>query len=168
MAVLMEGDTLYRLILPSVYSDIEELLIEDNSENFEIIRILQGDISISLVNKIRGYFAGEVINDWGVKPDISNLPPFYRRSLEYVYSIPYGKTMTYGEVAEAIGSPRASRAVGCANRNNPIPLVIPCHRVVGANGPGGFSGPGGVQMKMEMLQLEKANPQQVSRKHIQD
>ncbi len=167
MAVLMEGNTLYRLILPS-FSDIEEMLKEDNDGSFEITHVLESDASISLINKIRDYFAGGVINDWGVKPDISNLPPFYRRSLEYVYSIPYGKTMTYGEVAEAIGSPRASRAVGQANRNNPIPLVIPCHRVVGANGPGGFSGPGGVKMKMDMLQLEEANPHKTNNKYIQD
>ncbi len=166
MAVLMEGNTLYRLILPSLYSDIEVLLKEYNNENFEIIHIREGDISISLVNKIRDYFTGGVINDWGVKPDISNLPPFYRRSLEYVYNIPYGKTMTYGEIAKAIGSPRASRAVGQANRSNPIPLVIPCHRVVGVNNPGGFSGPGGMQMKMDMLQLEKAELGNISSKNI--
>jgi methylated-DNA-[protein]-cysteine S-methyltransferase len=75
--------------------------------------------------------------------------------LEYVFTIPYGSTLTYGEVARAIGNPRAARAVGQANRNNPIPLVIPCHRVVGRNSLGGFSGPGGLQLKLEMINMEK-------------
>ncbi len=168
MAILMEGDTLYRLILPSVCSDMEERLREDTIENLELTHVLEDDTSISLINKLRDYFSGEVINDWGMKPYISNLPPFYRRSLEYVYNIPYGQTMTYGEIAKAIGSPRASRAVGQANRNNPIPLVIPCHRVVGRKTPGGFSGPGGVQMKIDMLKLEKAKLDKISSKYIQN
>lgn len=153
MAILLEGNTLYQLILPSAYLNIEGLAKE--SENIESIHVAEEDDTIEVINKIRSYYKGQAISDWGVKPDISTLPPFYRRSLEYVYTIPYGKTITYGEVARAIGSPRAARAVGQANRNNPIPLVIPCHRVVGVKGPGGFSGAGGVQSKMEMLLLEK-------------
>ena len=64
--------------------------------------------------------------------------------------------MTYAEVAAAIGSPLACRAVGGANAANRIPLIIPCHRVVAANGkPGGFSAPGGVATKLRLLDLER-------------
>lgn len=155
MAILLEGNTLYQLILPPVCFNMESLA--GKSENIVMIQVAEEDDTIEVINKIRSYYKGQSIHDWGVKPDISTLPPFYRRSLECVYTIPYGKTMTYGEVARAIGSPRAARAVGQANRNNPIPLVIPCHRVVGVKGLGGFSGAGGVQSKLEMLQLEKVN-----------
>ena len=68
-------------------------------------------------------------------------------------AIPYGETCTYGELAAAIGSPSASRAVGMANHHNPIPIVIPCHRVIGANGTlTGYAG--GLEIKRKLLALE--------------
>lgn len=68
-------------------------------------------------------------------------------------AIPYGETRTYGELAAAIGSPSASRAVGMANHHNPIPIVIPCHRVIGANGTlTGYAG--GLEIKRKLLALE--------------
>ncbi|MCK4301404.1 MAG: MGMT family protein, partial [candidate division Zixibacteria bacterium] len=70
-----------------------------------------------------------------------------------VARIPYGRTCTYGEIARAVGHPRASRAVGGANANNNLPLVIPCHRVVAANGLGGYGG--GLAMKRRLLKIER-------------
>lgn len=68
-------------------------------------------------------------------------------------AIPYGETRTYGELAAAIDSPNASRAVGMANHRNPIPIVIPCHRVIGANGTlTGYAG--GLEVKRKLLALE--------------
>lgn len=68
-------------------------------------------------------------------------------------AIPYGETRTYGELAAAIDSPNASRAVGMANHRNPIPIVIPCHRVIGANG--ALTGhAGGLEVKRKLLALE--------------
>jgi methylated-DNA-[protein]-cysteine S-methyltransferase len=67
--------------------------------------------------------------------------------------IPYGETRTYGDIAKAVGNPGASRAVGMANHHNPIPILIPCHRVVATGGKlGGFGG--GVALKRRLLQLE--------------
>jgi len=67
--------------------------------------------------------------------------------------IPYGETRTYGDIAKAVGNPGASRAVGMANHHNPIPIMIPCHRVVATGGKlGGFGG--GVDLKQRLLQLE--------------
>ena len=150
---MMEGNNLHGLLLHQAHLDINQLGHDHQCQGIQLLD--REDKSVALVNKIRAYYKGSIINDWDVEPDISALPPFYRRSLEYVFTIPYGTTLTYGQVARAIGSPRAARAVGQANRNNPIPLVIPCHRVVGRNSLGGFSGPGGINMKLEMINMEK-------------
>jgi methylated-DNA-[protein]-cysteine S-methyltransferase len=70
-----------------------------------------------------------------------------------VEAIPYGATVTYGEIAARIGNPRAARAVGAANGANPLPIVIPCHRVVGSNGSlAGYGG--GLDLKASLLELE--------------
>ena len=78
---------------------------------------------------------------------------FQQRVWAALRAIPYGETCTYGELAAAIGSPSASRAVGMANHHNPIPIVIPCHRVIGANGTlTGYAG--GLEIKRKLLALE--------------
>lgn len=68
-------------------------------------------------------------------------------------AIPWGRTRTYGEIAQAIGAPGAARAVGRANGRNPLPIVVPCHRVVSEQGLGGFSG--GLEVKQRLLALER-------------
>ena len=79
---------------------------------------------------------------------------FQKKVWKALQTIPYGETRTYGEIAEQIGNPKASRAVGGANHNNPIMIVVPCHRVIGANGSlVGFGG--GLDMKKYLLELEK-------------
>nr|AGS51828.1 methylated-DNA--protein-cysteine methyltransferase [uncultured bacterium contig00066] len=71
--------------------------------------------------------------------------------------IPYGQTRSYGEIAALTGNPKASRAVGMANNRNPIPIIIPCHRVIGSNGSlTGYAG--GLELKRQLLDLEKQNP----------
>ena len=78
---------------------------------------------------------------------------FERRVWEALQQIPYGATRTYGEIAASLGRPAAARAVGSANHKNPIPIVIPCHRVVAANGGlGGYGG--GLELKRNLLDLE--------------
>jgi methylated-DNA-[protein]-cysteine S-methyltransferase len=81
--------------------------------------------------------------------------PFMRRIYEVVRRIPAGETLSYGEVAEAAGRPGAARAVGSAMAKNPVCLFIPCHRVVGASGLGGYSSPGGPAPKRQLLDLER-------------
>lgn len=81
---------------------------------------------------------------------------FQQRVWAALRAIPYGETRTYGELAAAIGSPNASRAVGMANHRNPIPIIIPCHRVIGANGTlTGYAG--GLEIKRRLLALEGIN-----------
>jgi methylated-DNA-[protein]-cysteine S-methyltransferase len=81
---------------------------------------------------------------------------FQRRVWAALVSVPYGETATYGDIAAAIGQPTATRAVGAANGRNPIPLIIPCHRVIGSNGAMvGYSGGGGVATKRYLLNVEQ-------------
>ena len=91
--------------------------------------------------------------DIELAPDVT---PFQGKVLEALLEIPYGETRSYGEIARAIGQPRAVRAVGGANGNNPIPIVIPCHRVIGSNGAlTGFGG--GLDTKQYLLDLERSH-----------
>ncbi len=86
------------------------------------------------------------------------LPPFQRVVLQATFAIPYGQVRTYGEVAGAIGRPKAARAVGRALATNPMPIVVPCHRVVGHDRRlHGYGGPGGLTTKAWLLQLEGVN-----------
>jgi methylated-DNA-[protein]-cysteine S-methyltransferase len=89
--------------------------------------------------------------------DWSLLRPFQQRVLQIVFAIPYGQTRTYGDIAHEIGNPRAARAVGRANATNPMPLVIPCHRVIGADGKlHGYGGGQGLPTKEWLLKMEGA------------
>ena len=89
--------------------------------------------------------------------DFSAVEPFERRVYDAAFAIPRGETRTYGALAAAVGAPGAARAVGRALGRNPFPIVIPCHRILAADGAsGGFSAPGGAQTKMRLLDIEGA------------
>lgn len=89
--------------------------------------------------------------------DLSTLTPFQQQVLHLTTQIPYGQTSTYKDIALQTGRPRAARAVGRVEATNPIPLVIPCHRVLGSDGTlHGYGGPGGIQLKAWLLQLEQS------------
>ena len=88
--------------------------------------------------------------------DLSLLTPFAQKVLRTLAKVPYGKTITYGELAKRAGSEKAARAVGSVLARNPLPIVVPCHRVLASDGSlGGFSAPGGVKFKSKLLNLEK-------------
>jgi len=91
--------------------------------------------------------------------DDSKIPEFNRKVYAIARAIPAGQTMSYGEIAERLGDKTLARAVGQAMGENPTPVVMPCHRVLGANGkPGGFSATGGVVTKLQLLSIENAQP----------
>lgn len=85
------------------------------------------------------------------------LRPFQRQVLQIVFAIPYGQTRTYGDIAHELGNPKAARAVGRANATNPMPLVVPCHRVIGMDGKlHGYGGGEGLPTKEWLLKMEGA------------
>jgi methylated-DNA-[protein]-cysteine S-methyltransferase len=104
------------------------------------------------IRQLQAYFAGELETfDLPLAPEGT---PFQLGVWHRLCDIPYGKTISYGELAGQIGNPKASRAVGHANGSNPIPIVIPCHRVIGSNGKlTGFGG--GLPIKEKLLALER-------------
>ena len=104
-----------------------------------------------LRRQLEEYFAGERREfDLTLAPEGT---PFERSVWDELRRIPFGETRSYGEIARAIGRPNASRAVGRANGANPIPIVVPCHRVIGADGSlTGYAG--GLDMKRTLLELE--------------
>ncbi|MBF0170870.1 MAG: MGMT family protein [Nitrospinae bacterium] len=115
------------------------------------------DDASPLARKLVVYYDGSRVDFTGVPLDLSWASPFARTVYEAVIKVPWGTTVTYGALAAILGRPAASRAVGGALGTNRIPLIIPCHRVVAANGKlTGFSAPGGVATKRYMLRLEGA------------
>ncbi len=122
------------------------------------MRRRNGDPRVSAVaaqaeHEIRQYLAGRR-RRFAVPLDLAGVPSFHRRVMQAARRIPYGRTLTYGELASRAGSPHAARAVGQAMARNPLPLVVPCHRVVAAGGGlGGFGG--GLALKRRLLALER-------------
>ena len=112
---------------------------------------------ISLAGEeINRYLRGS-LEKFSIPIDWSLLKPFQTDVLQATYAIPYGETRCYGEIAEAINCPNAARAVGQAEATNPIPLLIPCHRVIGVNGKlRGYGGGRGLPTKAWLLKLEGA------------
>jgi len=104
------------------------------------------------IQQLQAYFAGERENfDLQLAPEGT---PFQLEVWRRLCDIPYGETISYGELAGRIGNPKASRAVGLANGSNPISIVIPCHRVIGSNGKlTGYGG--GLPIKEKLLALER-------------
>lgn len=105
-----------------------------------------------VVRQLKAYFAGE-LQDFQLTLAPQGTP-FQQKVWSELCKIPYGETISYGELARRIGNPSASRAVGLANGSNPIPIIIPCHRVIGSNGKlTGYGG--GLDIKEKLLALEK-------------
>jgi len=109
------------------------------------------DAFADVVAQLEAYFAGELIA-FDIELELTGTE-FQRRVWAALQTIPYGETRSYGQIAEQIGSPTASRAVGMANGRNPIGIIVPCHRVIGSSG--GLTGyGGGIERKRTLLELE--------------
>jgi methylated-DNA-[protein]-cysteine S-methyltransferase len=123
--------------------------IEDGVEIQDAVR--------EAIDGMTAVLAGEPRDLRHVVLDERGVDPFRRDVYAATREIPAGKTRSYGEVARAIGDPNAAREVGAALARNPFPIIVPCHRVVAANGAlTGFSAPGGLATKRRMLELEGA------------
>lgn len=109
------------------------------------------------IARIQGLLTGARDDLGDIVLDMEGLSDFQRRVYAIGRAIPPGQTLTYGEVAKRLGDPTASRAVGEAMGKNPFPIIMPCHRVQGADGKlGGFSAPGGGATKLKLLEIEGA------------
>ena len=148
VGILGSAAGLRRIVLPqaspqAVLSAFGERLLEAISDTS-----LFGDLPQRLI----GYFNGEAVA-FPDPLDLANATPFQCAVWQVVRSIPYGQTESYAWVAQQTGKPRGARAVGQALARNPLPIVVPCHRVTGTRGePGGFSS--GLEMKQRLLQME--------------
>jgi methylated-DNA-[protein]-cysteine S-methyltransferase len=148
MGLLGSAAGLRRVVLPQPSPEAVQLLLQ--RETAAAI----WDISFfgDLPRRLQQYWEGEEVS-FPDKVDLFKATPFQRAVWQLIRSIPPGETRSYGWVAEQIGKPRAARAVGQALARNPLPIIIPCHRVVAADGSlGGFNG--GTELKQHLLNLE--------------
>jgi methylated-DNA-[protein]-cysteine S-methyltransferase len=108
-----------------------------------------------LIADVQGYMCGRKIDFAAVAVDLTDVEPFQRKVYEAARAVPWGRTVSYGEIARQIGSPGAARTVGQALSRNPVPIIIPCHRVLAkGHRVGGFSAHGGTLTKERLLALE--------------
>jgi methylated-DNA-[protein]-cysteine S-methyltransferase len=113
----------------------------------------------SVIEDIVALVSGEARDLRHVRIDTDGIADFHRRVYDVARTIPPGATLTYGEIAERLGDRSLARDVGAALSQNPWPIIVPCHRVLGAGGKsGGFSAPGGVDTKLRLLAIEGAQP----------
>lgn len=120
-------------------------------KNLNGVNLTEGGRAEKSAREIKLYIGGK-LKEFGLELDLSSGTPFQVSVWRELLKIPYGNVKTYGEIAEKIGNPHAARAVGSAVGANPIPIIIPCHRVVGRNGLGGYSC--GIQIKKKLLEIE--------------
>jgi methylated-DNA-[protein]-cysteine S-methyltransferase len=111
----------------------------------------------SAITRITALLRGDDDDLASIRLDMAGIPYFNRCVYDLARKVPPGAVATYGEIAERFGDPEAAQAVGQALGRNPFPIIVPCHRVLAAQGKtGGFSAPGGVATKLKMLEIEGA------------
>jgi len=141
------------LLLVSDGAGLRQIVFAKNGEPAEPQPDWQEDSAVfrEATTQLTGYFAAQLrVFDLPLAPKGT---PFQQLVWEELLKIPYGETISYGDLAQRIGNPKASRAVGLANGSNPIPIIIPCHRVIGSNGKlTGYGG--GLPIKEKLLALE--------------
>jgi methylated-DNA-[protein]-cysteine S-methyltransferase len=141
--------------LARIYFDAEpELHLDRLAQTFGPRILRSAPVVDSARRQLDEYFEGRR-DAFELDVDLRGTAPFARHVLEQLALVPYGQTTTYGTLAGRVGAPRAARAVGTVMNRNPIPIVLPCHRVVGANGSlTGYGG--GLDVKEKLLRLEGA------------
>lgn len=111
-----------------------------------------------VIARVQELLKGKAVELGDIQLDLDAVPEFHRRVYEVARTIPPGHTMTYGQIARQLDAPQESREVGQALGRNPIAIIVPCHRVLGADGKmGGFSAVGGVATKRRLLEIEGAS-----------
>ena len=143
-----------RMLLVGANGVLEELHFPNSTQQLQIpAEWLETEDSFQeMLQQLRQYFAGKRRQfDLPISPQGT---PFQEQVWQELCKIPYGETASYGMIAQRIGKPKACRAVGMANSKNPIPIIIPCHRIIGKDGSlTGFGG--GLPVKKQLLELER-------------
>jgi len=135
-------------------SAITKIYFINNDEQEEIIEKNETALLKEAIKQLNEYFDGKR-SSFDLKLQLQGTE-FQKKVWNALIEIPFGETRSYGEIAKIIGNEKASRAVGMANNKNPIPIIVPCHRVIGANGKlVGYAG--GVDIKEKLLNIEKNN-----------
>jgi len=138
-----------------VFEPTEVAVRERLANSYPAAREERGGLCAAALGQLQDYFAGRR-RSFELPLDLAGLSPFAREVLAVLQQVPPGATVSYGELAARAGHPGAARAVGRVMAGNPLPLVVPCHRVVGANGAlTGYSGAAGVATKKWLLEFEK-------------
>lgn len=136
--------------------ELKKISKENNFDVFEYnnLKVENKDI-LDLISRVQDYFVGKKVNFSHYQLNLKFYSAFQKKILYTVSRIPYGITKSYKEIAEEAGFPRAFRAVGNVMKGNPLPLIIPCHRVIRSDGGlGGFSGKQGIALKKKMVDWE--------------
>ena len=148
ISIAFTKEGLASLDLPA---DADLNMADDNKQEITNDRVDYNGI----VSLLKGYFSGRHVDFRKLKVDLSTYTPFFRDICRAAQSIPYGEIRTYGQLAEMIGRKGAARAVGRVMAANPLPIIIPCHRVVSAGGSlTGYSVSGGLKTKKKLLIME--------------
>ena len=150
LGLVRDDKHLLRILLPNEGNSKQ--VLREKYSNEDIVENISGFEDV--INQLTEYFDGKRTQfTIETKMEIAS---FYKKALTEVTKVPYGKTTSYGQIAQQINSPKAARAVGTANARNPFPIVIPCHRIITSNGKlGGYAG--GLKMKRYLLDLESKN-----------
>jgi O-6-methylguanine DNA methyltransferase len=142
---------LYRTCLPTQSRQKTEKILTQGLKN----PIFQKSLMPTLENKITDYYKGTYVDFSSIEIDLAGYTPFSQKILRACMKVRYGQTKTYKQLAESAGYPNSARAVGGVMARNRLPLIIPCHRILGSDGLlHGFSAPGGPKTKQEMINLE--------------
>ncbi len=150
LGLVRDDDSLLRVYLPN--ENISKNILQMKYPNENIIENKSGFDEV--VNQLTEYIDGKR-KHFTIKTRM-NISPFYKKALAEVVKVPYGKTASYSQIAQKLNNPKAARAVGSANARNPLPIIIPCHRIIANNGKlGGYGG--GLKMKEYLLKFEKKN-----------
>jgi methylated-DNA-[protein]-cysteine S-methyltransferase len=150
-----DGHNILGFQLPEATKELTEKKMRSQYPNL-VGDTVPSRLIANLCRDVLSHVEGRAQDFTSTRIDISTLTPFSKRVYEFTRAIPAGRTISYGELAKRIGSPNSARAVGRALGANPIPLIVPCHRVIAANGAlTGFSAAGGVDLKAHLLEIER-------------
>ena len=143
------------LLLQEVNGQLVGLTIIAPDDPVPALEIAHSTLLTRAASQLEEYFAGRR-KEFDLPLCVTTVTEFSLRVVQALCAVAYGETLTYGELATHAGSPRAARAVGQVMAANPVPIIIPCHRVLAAGGlAGGYSGGGGLQTKQWLLNFER-------------